>query len=235
MMPSRGVKEMAMTRKNKTRTGLILAATLCLPVMVLLAQQTTSLTIDGQQGQAKVIQVQGRNYVEVDGLARISGGAIRFVGNQIVLTLPTAGDAPQAAQATPAAAAGFSKEFLNAGIEAMTEAREWHAALKNAIERGYPLSEEWLATFKRQAQTSLRQAGVAVSTENDQKAFPLLQNEFNNMSALSDKYLKMTKDMNYIAPNSLDNDPLEHKLLKCGRSLATMVSSNQFVDDSACQ
>jgi hypothetical protein len=236
MMPSRGVKEMGMRRKNKIRTGLILAAILCLPVLALVAQQTTSLTIDGLQGQAKVIQMQGRNYVEVDGLARISGGAIRFVGNQIVLTLPSVGDASsQAAQPTPTAAAGFSKEFLSAGIEAMTEVREWHAALKNAIERGYPLSAEWLGTFKRQAQTSLRQAEVAASTDMDQKAFPLLQNEFNNMSALSDKYLKMAKDMNYIAPNALENDPLEQKLLTCGRSLAAMVSTNQFVDDRACQ
>jgi hypothetical protein len=117
----------------------------------------------------------------------------------------------------------------------MSQVREWHAALKNAIERAYPLSEEWLGNFKRQAQTSLRQAGVAASTDMDQKAFPLLTNEFNNMAALSDKYLKMSKDMNYIAPNSLSNDPMEQKLLTCGKSLAAMVSSNQFVDDGSCQ
>jgi len=222
-------------RGNVTPNCLILGALLALPVLALVAQQTTSLTIDGQQGQAHVIQVEGRNYVDVDGLARISGGSIRFAGNQIVLTLPgTAGSsAPAPAQA--AAPAGFSKAFLGEGIEAMSQVREWHAALKNAIERAYPLSEEWLGNFKRQAQTSLRQAGVAASTDMDQKAFPLLTNEFNNMAALSDKYLKMSKDMNYIAPNSLSNDPMEQKLLTCGKSLAAMVSSNQFVDDGSCQ
>jgi hypothetical protein len=223
-------------RRNAIGNWLILAAVVFLPVLVLFAQQTSSLMVDGQQGQAKVVQIQGRNYVEVDGLARITGGSIRFAGNQIVLTLPSGGNSSsQATQPVPAAPTGYSKEFLSAGIEAMTQLREWHAALKNAIERGYPLSSEWLGNFKRQSQASLRQAGVAASTDMDQKIFPLMTNEFNNMNALSDKYLQMTANMDYIAPNSLSNEPLEQKLLTCGRSLASQVSANQFVDDGSCQ
>jgi len=222
-------------RRNAIRTWMMVAVIVMLPLLVLMAQQTSSLTIDGQQGQAKVIQIQGRNYVEVDGLARITGGSIRFAGNQIVLSLPGGGSAQAAQSAAPTPPpAGYSKDFLSAGIEAMTQLREWHAALKNAIERGYPLSSEWLGNFKRQCQASLRQAGVAASTDMDQKLFPLMQNEFNNMSALSDKYLQKTTNMDYIAPNSLSNDPLEQKLLTCGHSLASMVSSNQFVDDGSC-
>ena len=117
----------------------------------------------------------------------------------------------------------------------MAQVREWHAALRNAIERGYPLSAEWLDAFRRNAQQSLRLAGVAATTDMDHKAFPLLTNGFNNMSALSDKYLQMTKSMNYIAPDSLTTDPLDQKLVTCGRSLSSMVSSNQFVDDGSCQ
>jgi len=221
-------------RRNATRNWLMLAVMLLFSFLTLLAQQTSSLMIDGQQGQAQVIQIQGRNYVEVDGLARIAGGSIRFAGNQIVLTLPGAGG-NSSSQAAPPAAVGFSKDFLSAGIEAMTQLREWHAALKNAIERGYPLSQDWLGNFKRQAQASLRQAGVAASADMDRQIFPLMTNELNTMTAMSDKYLKMTADMNYIAPNSLGNDPLEQKLLTCGHSLASMVSSNQFVDDGSCQ
>jgi hypothetical protein len=214
----------------------MLAAILVLPVLVLVAQQTSSLAIAGQQGQAKVIQVQGKNYVSVDGLARITGGAIRFVGNQIILSLPGTGGGNSSAPAPqPPSPQGFSKQFLSAGIEAMTQVREWHAALRNAIERGYPLADEWLGAFKRQAQTALRQAQVAASTDVDQQAFPLLSNELNNMSALSDKYLQKTKSMEYFAPDSLANDPLDQKLLNCGRSLASMVSSNQFVNDGSCQ
>ena len=222
--------------RNATRTWVMLAAILVLPVVMLVAQQTSSLAIDGQQGQAKVIQVQGKNYVSVDGLARITGGSIRFVGNQIILNIPgTGGGDTPASTPQPPPPQGFSKQFLSAGIEAMTQVREWHAALRNAIERGYPLSEEWLGAFKRQAQTALRQAQVAASTDMDQQAFPLMSNELNNMSTLSDKYLQKTQSMEYFAPDSLANDPLDKKLLTCGRSLASMVSSNQFVDDGSCQ
>ena len=187
-------------------------------------------------GQANVIQVQGRNYVEVDGLARLTNGSISFSGNQIVLTLPgSTGGASSADVPAPAApATGLSQGFLNAGIEAMSQVREWHAALKNAIERSYPISDDWMAPLRRQAQQSLRLAEVAASIDAEKSAFALLANEFNNMSRLSNKYLDMAKSLNYIAPDSLSNDPLEQKLITCGHSLVAMVSSSQFVDDDSC-
>jgi hypothetical protein len=69
----------------------------------------------------------------------------------------------------------------------------------------------------------------------DQKALPLLVNEFNNMGALTDKYLKITVSRDYIAPDSLSRDPLEQKVLTCWHSLESMASSNQLVDDGWCQ
>jgi len=203
--------------------------------LTLTAQQINSLAVSGQPGHANVIQVQGRNYVEVDGLARLTNGSISFSGNQIVLTLPgpstgSPADAPAAAAPTT----GLSQGFLNAGIEAMSQLREWHAALKNAIERSYPISEDWIAPLRRQAQQNLRLAEVAASTETEKSAFALLANEFNNMNKLSNKYLDMAKNLNYIAPDSLSNDPLEQKLLACGHSLVAMVSSSQLVDDGSC-
>jgi hypothetical protein len=68
----------------------------------------------------------------------------------------------------------------------------------------------------------------------DKNAYALLANEFDNMNRLSDKYLKMVKHMNYIAPDSLSSDPLEQKLVACGHFLVNMVSSNQLVDDGSC-
>jgi hypothetical protein len=196
----------------------------------LLAQSTNSLVIAGQPGSAKVIQVSGRNYVAVEDLARLVNGSISFNGNQIVLTLPgSASDAPAVAPA------GFSKDFVTAGIEAMAVIREWHAALRNAIQRGYPLSDEWLSAYRNQAQQAVRLAAVAASTPADKSAVPFMNNEFNNMRALADKYLQMTKSMTYIDPNSLDNDPLDQKLRACGHSLASMATTNQFIDDGSCQ
>jgi hypothetical protein len=216
--------------RNAIRTSVVLAA-LLLPLRVIMAQQT--LIIDGQQGQARVIQVQGKNYVEVEGLARITGGSLRFVENQLILTLPESDrTSPRAVHSAPPP--GFSKQFLSAGIETMREIIEWHAALKNAIEHVYPLTDEWLGNFRRQARSSLKQAQAAESTDMDQKAFPLLAAEFNNMMALTDTYLKITADRDYMDPNSLSYDPLDQKVLTCWQSLESMASSRQFVDDGSC-
>jgi hypothetical protein len=92
-----------------------------------------------------------------------------------------------------------------------------------------------LGYFRRQIQASLKHTEAAASTDTDQKAFPLLVNEFNNMGALTDRYLKITGSRDYLAPDSLSSDPLEQKLLTCWHSLASMASSNQFVDDGSCQ
>jgi hypothetical protein len=198
----------------------------------LLAQQTSSLMIAGQPGSAKVVQVDGRNYVEVEGLARLTNSSMSFNANQIVLTMP--GSAVDAsASATPAV--GFSKDFVAAGIEAMSQVREWRAALSTSIQRSYPLSEDGLAAYRDQARKALRLASVAVNTPADKSVLPFLTNEFNNMKQLSDKYLQMTKSMTYIEPNSLGSDPLDQKILTCAHSLASMATANQFVDDGSCQ
>lgn len=222
-------------RTNAIRTSMALAAILLLPLLALLAEETSSLLIDGPQGQAKVIRVQGKNYVGVDDFARITGASLRFTASEITLTLPANDTSPQAERSTPSQPPGISKPFLSAGIETMREILEWHAALKNGIERGYPLSDTWFGNYRRQVRSSLAQTQAAVSTDLDQKAFPLLANEFDTMNNLTDKYLKITTSRDYLAPNSLNNDPLDQKLLACWQSLASMASSNQLVDDGACQ
>jgi hypothetical protein len=214
----------------------MLVAILLLPLLVLPAQDVSSLLIDGRQGQARVIQVEGKNYVEVDGLARITGGSLRFAGNQIILTLPrsddTSSQGPQPAATPPV---GFSREFLNAGIGVMREILEWNAALEDAIERSYPLSDELFGIHKRQVQASLKLAEAAASTDMDRKTVPFLANQFTTMTALTDKYKKISAHREYIALETLKKDPLQQKLLTCLRSLESMASSNQFVDDGSCR
>jgi hypothetical protein len=222
--------------RNTIRTSIMLVTILLLPLLILLAQETGSLLIEGRQGEARVIEVQGKNYVEVEGLARVTGGSLRFAGNQIILTLPNNVDTPaQTEQSPPASPVGYSKQFVNAGIETMREILEWHASLKTGIERGWPLSDVWFGYFRRQIESSLKQAEEAASTDMDHKALPLLVNEYNTMGALTDRYLKITVSRDYLAPDSLNNDPLDQKLLRCWQSLASMASSNQFVDDGSCQ
>jgi hypothetical protein len=69
----------------------------------------------------------------------------------------------------------------------------------------------------------------------DQRALPLLTNEFSTMDALTNKYLKIAESRDYLAPDALNSDPLDQKLLTCWQSLASTASSNQVVDDGSCQ
>ena len=223
-------------RRTTIRTSVMLLSILLLPLLVLLAEETSSLLLDGPQGKARVIQVQGKKFVELDELARITGATLRFTGSQIILTLPGNGDtSAQTDQPAQQPALGLSKPFLTIGIETMREILEWHAALKNGIERDYPLSDTWFGNYRRQVRSSLAQTQAAASTDLDQKALPLLMNEFNTMNALTDKYLKITANRDYLAPDSLNSDPLDQKLLTCWQTLASIASSNQFVDDGSCQ
>ena len=218
---------------KNAKTAAIALGFLALPLLALshAAQQLNSLIISGQTGEAKVVQVEGRNYVEVEGLARISKGSTSVSGDHIVLTLPPATSTAVADAASPAT---FSKEFLATAIEAMSQLREWHATLKSAIERGYPINEEWIDPLRRQAQQNIKLAGVNASTSADQNLLPFLSNAFNDVNTLSEEYVKMTKNMEYMAANTLTTDPLEQKLLACGHSLAVMAAANQFTDDASC-
>lgn len=217
--------KMTMTR-NKRFATLLIAPLLA---FALAGQHISSLMVAGQSGSIKVIQVDGRNYVEVESFARLTSSSISFSGSQIVLTLPRVNATPDPS------ATGFSKDFVRAGIEAMAQIREWHAALKNIIERSYPLKEASLAGYRRQAQQALRLATLAVNTDSDKNALPFVTNEFNNMAKLSDKYVQMAQSATYIRPDALNNDPLEQKISTCARSLASMATANEFVDDGSCQ
>jgi hypothetical protein len=110
-----------------------------------------------------------------------------------------------------------------------------HSALASAIRNQYPINESWLGPLRDQAATNLRLASVAVSTDSDRSTLPLLTNEFNNMKQLSGKYVTKRQSASYIAPDSLQNDDLDKKIVTCGHALAAMVASRQFQDDHSCQ
>jgi hypothetical protein len=226
-------------RKKISQTTPTLLVILILPVLALsqAAQQTRTLIVNGQPGQATVVQVNGRSYVDLEALARIANGSLAFNGNQITLTLPNAANTPPAAASStsPAADPGLSRGFLRAGIEAMSLVREWHSALANAIKNGFPISANWLAGYRGQATPALRLASVAATTDSDRSAFQLLTNAFNFMDSLSNQYVAARQSLDYISPDALANDPLDQKLVNCGHSLAAMVASGQFVDDGSCQ
>jgi len=224
--------ELKGSRKG-ARWAVLTSVAMLAVVLALAAQQTTSLVVNGQQGTAKVVQVQGHNYVDVDGLARLTNGSISFKGEQVVLTLP--GAARSSSSSVPAQPKGFSKEFLGSAVEAGARIREWHSALKTAIERGVPLTTGWLDNYQRQAQEALNLASVAITTDSDRNGYPLLIQEFNNVKALQDKYMGLAKSLTYFSPDSLQSDPLDQRIVACGHAMSAMAAERQFIDDGACQ
>jgi len=218
---------------------MIVAVLLVLPTLALsqVAHQARTLVVTGHPGELAVAEVGGRSYVEIEALTRFVNGSLSFNGNQIVLTLPGSNANPSGNNpgATQPAAAGFSKDFLRAAIEQMSVIREWRSALLNAVQRGFPVADDWIRPFNDSAQQNLRLVSVAASTQSDRDALRLLTNEFNNMKTLSARFLEANRSRTYVPTNALDSDPLDKKIVNCGHSLAAMAANNQFVDDGSCQ
>src|ERR1700689_467409 len=170
----------------------VIATVLTAPLMLPLhadaqAPKTGStFTIAGHAGETQLIQVNGKSYVEIETLARLTGGTLSFKAGQTILTLPP----PNSDQAiTPPAKRGFSRAFTEAGIEEMGVIREWRIAIVNAVQSNSPLSEDWISAQHRLAEKNLALASAAASTDDDRSAYPLLSAEFNNMQTLSDQYV----------------------------------------------
>ena len=204
-----------------------------------------TLLINGKTTQVPVIQVKGHPYVGLEALADAVKGSLSYAGDAFALSVPdrSGGDSvsaarqagPQPAPApTEAQNPGFSQAFLTAGIEQMSTLREWHTALATFIEGGIPVSAALLAPYRAQATTNLRLAMVAATTASDRSAFQLLNNEFQNMAKLSDKYVKMRDKLTYISPDALHEDDINRRIIACGHSLGAMAASGQFVDDGSC-
>ncbi len=215
-------------------------------VLSLRAAERHTLTINGKSTEVPVIFISGHPYVGLEALANALNGSVSSSGAMVALSLPTSSanqsPSPTTASAAPEPAAtqvapsnpGFSREFLSAGIEQMSTLREWHTALQTAIQTGIPISEGLLQPYRAQATKNLRSASIAATTTADHNAFQLLNNVYLNMGKLSDKYVNMRANLTYIAPDALQNDELNQRIISCGRFLGAMAASGQFSDDGSC-
>jgi len=194
-------------------------------------QQSGTLLIAGHSGQAPTVQINGRSYVDIESLARLTHGSLSFQSNQITLALP---GSPTNSPAAKTAPTGFSTGFLKAAIEVMTEIREWRVAIVNAVQTNNPVDEVWVSRFSRATRSKLALASAAIETDADRSAFQLVTNGFNNMQQLSDKYVQRRKNLQFTPTNSFDNDPLDQKVLGCAQGLAALAVNNQFKDVPSC-
>ncbi len=221
---------MKQSARSLTSLVALLAATLALAAQA--PQQSGTLVIAGHSGQAPTVQINGKSYVDIESLARLTHGSLSFQSSQITLALP--GSPSTNSPAAKSAPIGFSNGFLKAAIEVMTEIREWRVAIVNAVQTNNPVDEVWVSRFSRATRSKLALASAAIETDADRSAFQLVTNGFNNMQQLSDKYVQMRKNLQFTPTNSFDNDSLDQKVLSCAQGLAALAVNNQFKDVPSC-
>ena len=226
-------------RKNRLPEALI--RTSCFPFAVLVlapsltfsqsASTERTLAIVGQPDSIKIVQLNGGSYINIEDLARVTHGSLSFNADRILLTLPNQNPSISAEQRSRQ---GFSKGFLQAGIELMSTIREWRITIVNSIQNNAPVAREWVAELQRRAGKNLALAATARSTDDDGRGYSLLAAEYRNMQMSSDRFLDKRQKLQYIDPRSVDNDPLDKQILACAQSLSSMAAGNQFHDEPQC-
>lgn len=202
--------------------------------------QHRALVINGHTAKTGVMVIQGKTYVDLDTLARLTHGSVSYQGNDVVLTLPQSAGTPvpqEAIQYEPPSPA-LSREFMKAGIEEINLLREWASPVANAIRNGYPIAENWVSTYQSNATNGLHLASVAASTPADRDAYQLLAKEFETVNEWSNKLVEARKSMNAAhyatSPSALEADPLSQQIINCAHFLASMLASGSYQDDPSC-
>ncbi|MGD0831724.1 MAG: hypothetical protein ABR907_12310 [Terracidiphilus sp.] len=214
--------------------AMMLAVLLILPTIAgaQAQQKATIFAVAGHAGEIQIVQINGKSYVEIESLARLTQGTLSFKGNRTTLALPSANaEAPAAA---PHPKSALSAAFIRAGIEEMSLIGEWRTAIVNAVQSNNPIPEDFISAHHRQAEKDLALASAAISTDDDRSAMPLLTAEFNNMQKLSDSYLALRKQSAFISPDTFNNGSLEDQIQDCSRAFTSMTETHEFQDQSAC-
>ena len=221
--------------RRRNLQGLVLLGLVFSFVAVLFAQGPSDkkLLVNGKNTGVTVLQAEGRFYVDIDTLARITSGTVTVEPTQIVLTIPRANPGVSSPQTTDV----LSKEFVSAAVVALAEMKEWKGALTTMITYGLAVDGLWALTYREQAETSLTQATVAASTDADRNALRLLTNEFAHLAKWESDVLADRKALNgaeTVDPNALQDDPALTKISNCGRFLSKMLIGRTFADNSSC-
>jgi len=221
--------------------GLSLGLILSVSETVAQDTPTRTLIVNGQALDAGVVLVEGRSYVDIEGLAEGMGGSVTFEANQISLTIP--GPPPSAAPQTtppstvPQTPEGMSKDFQKIAVFTLAEMREWKGAIGTVVTSGIPVVGTWSQDYHDRGEADLMQAALAAFTEPDRQALQLLQQQFTRLTEWADTVLGEREALNAdrtINPNSLQNDQSLAKISKCGQFLSSMIVSGTFSNDSSC-
>jgi len=203
-------------------------------------RESEALSVQGYQGQATVIRSHGRVFVDLQDLARITKGSLRFEGDRIILTLAPS-DASEPARDT-ATKSGFSPAFMRAAIEAMASIRESGGMLQVIVQNGYPVGKAMagntIRAYQGRAADSVALASAAASTDDDNWGLDLLRNEFNNVQAWAESFVDARNSLRAAdlstSENPLKDDQDAQKIIHCGQFLTQMFAGGTFQDDAAC-
>jgi|SRR5712664_1172712 len=220
-------------RRNLQRLVLLGFAFLFVAVLFAQGPSDKKLLVNGENTGETVLQSEGRFYVDIETLARITSGTVRVEPTQIVLTIPTANSDASSPESTDV----LSKEFVGAAIVALAEMKEWKGALRTMITYGLAVDDSWAQTYREQAETSLTQAAVEASTDGDRSALQLLSNQFAHLAKWESDVFADRKALNgaeTVDPNALQDDPALTKISSCGRFLSNMLVGGTFADNSSC-
>jgi hypothetical protein len=224
--------------KKPVIVGAMLMSAVMAPAQTQVQRET--LLVEGYQGQATVIRNEGRMYVDVQDLARITKSSLSFEEGRIILTLAPS-DASEPARDT-ATKSGFSPGFMRAAIEAMASIREWGGMLQVIVENGYPvgkaLAGNTIRAYQGRAADRVALASAAVSTDDDHGGIELLKNELNNVQAWAESFIDARNSLRAAnlatSENPLKDDQDAQKIIGCGQFLAQMFAGGRFEDDAAC-
>ena len=200
-----------------------------------------TLVVNGRTVETAVVEIEGRSYVDIEGLAQVIGGSVTFEPNQITLTLPEPAPAAtpaDASAAAPEAADDMSKQFQQLAVFTLAEMREWRGAISAVVTSGAPVVGTWPDDYHDRVGNDLLQATLGASTVQDNQAVQLLQLEYALLSDWANQVLGERKALDAsrsIDPNSLQNDKALAKISKCGQFLSSMIVGGNFYNDSSCQ
>jgi hypothetical protein len=223
----------------KTSKWLILGLLLTANATILAQapQETASLLVRGYPGEAAIVRVKGRAFVDLQALAQITGSSVAFEGGRVVLILPSTGTPGSSASSQPVST-GFSRSFMGAGIEALASMREWGSTLVVTIRNGFPLGNA-INPYRARADEKVHLAAATASTDDDRSGLELLRKEFSNVQAWSDKLVNARNSMSAanltMSENAMQEDPMFQSALHCGQYLAQMLASGSFQDAGACR
>jgi hypothetical protein len=199
-------------------------------------EEAGRLAIKGYSGDAAVVRVNGRAFVDLQALAQITGSSMAFEGGRLVLTLPAADSSAGSGGAQ--GSTGFSHSFMSVGIEALASMREWGSTLVVAIRNGFPLGNT-INPYRARAAEKVQLAAAAAATDDDRNGLELLRQEFNNVQAWSDKLVSARNSMSAanltMSESAIQEDPMFQSILHCGQYLGKMFGSGSFQSADVCR